>query len=77
MNTLKVRKVGNSMGIIIPAGYGLELGTELIIGKGSDGSPVITTALADPFDNPEDFDDMVDEFADVVPVGREWGGINE
>jgi len=73
VDLLKTRKIGNSVGVIIPAEYEIGLGTELLIGKGSDGQFIITTPLGDPFEDATDFADMEDEFKDVVPAGREFG----
>jgi len=77
MTTVQARKVGNSIGIIIPAEYGIEVGVELLIGKGTDGQLIITTPLADPFANTDDFKSMSDEFGEVVPASKEWGSVNE
>jgi len=77
MTTVKTRKIGSSIGVIIPAKYGIGLGAELLIGEGADGSLIITTPLADPFANTDDFKGMSDEFGDVAPTSKEWGGVNE
>ncbi|HFU4471417.1 TPA: AbrB family transcriptional regulator, partial [Streptococcus suis] len=55
MNTVKTRKVGNSLAITIPKELNVAEGKEFIVYKGIDDVIVLAPKIQNPFDNMEPF----------------------
>ena len=49
MNTVKTRKVGNSLTVTIPKNLGMTEGQEMVVYKGADNVIVLAPKIADPF----------------------------
>lgn len=70
MNTVKTRKVGNSLAVTIPKELGIEEGKEFIVYKGIDDVVVLAPKIANPFDTMEPFI-MDNDFEGVVMLDNE------
>lgn len=70
MNTIKTRKVGNSLAITIPNELNIEEGKEFIVYKGVDNVIVLAPKISNPFDNIEPFI-MDNHFEGVVLLDNE------
>ena len=64
MNTVKTRKVGNSLTVTIPKNLGMTEGQEMVVYKGIDGVIVLAPKLKDPFDGITDLR-MTNDFEGV------------
>lgn len=64
MNTVKTRKVGNSLTVTIPKNLGMTEGQEMVVYKGIDGVIVLAPKLKDPFDGIADLR-MTNDFEGV------------
>lgn len=51
MNTVKTRKVGNSLVVTIPKSLEVEEGTEFLVYKGVDGVIVLAPKIPNSFDD--------------------------
>ena len=49
MNTVKTRKVGNSLTVTIPKALDVPEGQEMVVYKGADNVIVLAPKIADPF----------------------------
>ncbi|HEL2110097.1 TPA: AbrB family transcriptional regulator [Streptococcus suis] len=65
MNTVKTRKVGNSLAITIPKELNVDEGKEFIVYKGIDDVIVLAPKIPNPFDGMEPFV-MDNDFEGVV-----------
>ncbi|HFU4460266.1 TPA: AbrB family transcriptional regulator [Streptococcus suis] len=70
MNTVKTRKVGNSLTITIPKELNVAEGKEFIVYKGIDDVIVLAPKIPNPFDNMEPFI-MDNDFEGVVLLDNE------
>ncbi|HFI0238233.1 TPA: AbrB family transcriptional regulator [Streptococcus suis] len=70
MNTIKTRKVGNSLAITIPKELNVAEGKEFIVYKGIDDVIVLAPKIPNPFDNMEPFI-MDNDFEGVVLLDNE------
>ena len=70
MNTVKTRKVGNSLTVTIPKNLGMTEGQEMIVYKGIDGVIVLAPKLKDPFDGIADLR-MTNDFEGVKIIDSE------
>lgn len=70
MNTIKTRKVGNSLAITIPNELNIEEGKEFIVYKGVDDVIVLAPKISNPFDNIEPLI-MDNHFEGVVLLDNE------
>ena len=70
MNTVKTRKVGNSLIVTIPKNLGMTEGQEMVVYKGIDGVIVLAPKLKDPFDGITDFR-MTNDFEGVWLLDNE------
>ena len=64
MNTVKTRKVGNSLTVTIPKNLGMTEGQEMVVYKGIDGVIVLAPKIPDPFSGDADLR-MEDDFEGV------------
>ena len=70
MNTVKTRKVGNSLTVTIPKNLGMTEGQEMVVYKGIDGVIVLAPKLNDPFDGITDLR-MTNDFQGVKIIDSE------
>lgn len=70
MNTVKTRKVGNSLAVTIPKELGIAEGKEFIVYKGVDDVIVLAPKISNPFDTMEPFT-MVNDFEGVTLLEHE------
>ncbi|HFU4451364.1 TPA: AbrB family transcriptional regulator [Streptococcus suis] len=70
MNTVKTRKVGNSLAITIPKELNVDEGKEFIVYKGIDDVIVLAPKIPNPFDGMEPFV-MDNDFEGVVLLDNE------
>ncbi|MEQ9763244.1 type II toxin-antitoxin system PemI/MazE family antitoxin [Streptococcus jiangjianxini] len=70
MNTVKTRKVGNSLAVTIPKELGIDEGKEFVVYKGIDDVIVLAPKIANPFDNMEPFI-MENDFEGVTLLENE------
>lgn len=70
MNTVKTRKVGNSLTVTIPKNLGMTEGQEMVVYKGIDGVIVLAPKLKDPFDGITDLR-MTNDFEGVGSLDSE------
>ncbi|MGT2623952.1 type II toxin-antitoxin system PemI/MazE family antitoxin [Streptococcus thoraltensis] len=70
MNTVKTRKVGNSLAVTIPKELGIDEGKEFVVYKGIDGVIVLAPKIPNPFDNMEPFI-MENDFEGVTLLENE------
>lgn len=70
MNTVKTRKVGNSLTVTIPKNLGMTEGQEMVVYKGIDGVIVLAPKLKDPFDGITDLR-MTNDFQGVKIIDSE------
>ncbi|ATZ03686.1 type II toxin-antitoxin system PemI/MazE family antitoxin [Streptococcus suis] len=70
MNTVKTRKVGNSLAITIPKELNIDEGKEFIVYKGIDDVIVLAPKIPNPFDDMEPFV-MDNDFEGVVLLDNE------
>ena len=70
MNTVKTRKVGNSLTVTIPKNLGMTEGQEMVVYKGIDGVIVLAPKLKDPFDGITDLR-MTNDFEGVKIIDSE------
>ena len=70
MNTVKTRKVGNSLTVTIPKNLGMTEGQEMVVYKGIDGVIVLAPKLKDPFDGIADLR-MTNDFEGVKIIDSE------
>ena len=80
MDTVKTRKVGNSLTVTIPKALDVPEGQEMVVYKGADNVIVLAPKIADPFAEAADLrmeNDYVPEKQDIIwidfdpSVGRE------
>lgn len=64
MNTVKTRKVGNSVTVTIPKTLNIPEGQEMIVYKGADDIIVLAPKIPDPFTGTADLS-MTDDFEGV------------
>lgn len=70
MNTVKTRKVGNSLTVTIPKSLNVPEGQEMIVYKGTDNIIVLAPKIQDPFTGTEDLT-MTDDFEGVKLLDSE------
>ncbi|HEM9634191.1 TPA: AbrB/MazE/SpoVT family DNA-binding domain-containing protein [Streptococcus agalactiae] len=70
MNTVKTRKVGNSLAVTIPKELGVDEGKEFVVYKGIDDIIVLAPKISNPFDNMDPFT-MDNDFEGVVMIDNE------
>ena len=70
MNTVKTRKVCNSLAVTIPKELGIDEGKEFVVYKGIDGVIVLAPKIPNPFDNMEPFI-MENDFEGVTLLENE------
>ena len=70
MNTVKTRKVGNSLTVTIPKNLGMTEGQEMVVYKGIDGVIVLAPKMKDPFDGITDLR-MTNDFEGVKIIDSE------
>ncbi len=71
MNTVKTRKVGNSVTVTLPKDLGVPTGEEFIIKKGKNNVIMLVPKIKNPFDGKTDLR-MTDDFDGVVLLDNEY-----
>lgn len=71
MNTVKTRKVGNSLTVTIPKEFGMKEGTELVVFKGKNDVIVLAPKIQNPFDGVTDLR-MENDFEGVKLLKNEY-----
>lgn len=71
MNTVKTRKVGNSLAVTIPKSLHVEEGTEFVVSKGRNNVIMLVPKISNPFDGVTDLR-MGDDFEGVQLLNDEW-----
>lgn len=71
MNTVKTRKVGNSVTITIPKELGIPTGQEFLVQKGRDNVIMLVPKIPNPFNGKTDLH-MEDDFDGVVLLDNEY-----
>ena len=70
MNTVKTRKVGNSLTVTIPKVLDVPEGQEMVVYKGTDNVIVLAPKIADPFSEVADLR-MENDFEGVKLLDNE------